>query len=105
MDYTEEQIQDILKKHKNKVEREKKYYHDVLKHKEEYKIKNRQRASNHYHTVGKQMKREAYQKDKEFISNKALYNYYRRNDKMDIFMDKHKGKYDLLIEKGYINKE
>ena len=48
MDLTANQIANILVNYKNKREREHKYYHDVTKHKEEFKIKNRQRAKAHY---------------------------------------------------------
>ena len=34
---------------------------------EEFKAKNRERAKNHYHTKGKEMKSNQYQENKEFV--------------------------------------
>jgi len=48
MDLTDEQINRILTNYKNKRIRENKYYHEVSKNDEEFKIKNRERAKNHY---------------------------------------------------------
>tara|TARA_R110000796_G_scaffold186953_1_gene303886 strand:+ start:76 stop:399 length:324 start_codon:yes stop_codon:yes gene_type:complete len=101
--YSEEQIQRILQNYKNKRDRENKYYHDVTKNKEEFKIKNRQRAKAHYEKVGKNMKKESYQNNKELLSAKALYNYYKRNENIDIFKDKHQSRYILLLESKLIN--
>ena len=102
MDLTADQIARILINYKNKRERENKYYHDVLKNSEEYKIKNRERAKEHYNNGYKEKKKQNYEANKEFIKYKSLYNYYKRNDKIDIFKDKHIDKYNFLIEKGYI---
>tara|TARA_R110002050_G_scaffold22928_2_gene62318 strand:+ start:5054 stop:5377 length:324 start_codon:yes stop_codon:yes gene_type:complete len=101
--YSEEQIQKILQNYKNKRDRENKYYHDVTKNSEDFKIKNRQRAKAHYETVGKDMKKASYQKNKELLSAKALYNYYKRNEKIDVFKEKHQSKYILLLESTIIN--
>ena len=36
------------------------------------------------------------------LKTKALFNYYRKNDKIDLFKEKHEDKYTLLIESGFI---
>ena len=103
MDLTAEQIARILTNYKNKRERENKYYHDVTKNKEEFKIKNRERAKAHYQNGYKEKKRENYNTNKELLRTKALFNYYKKKDKIDTFKEKHEEKYKMLVEKGVIN--
>ena len=103
MDLTAEQIARILTNYKNKRERENKYYHDVTKNKEEFKIKNRERAKAHYQNGYKEKKKENYNTNKEFLRTKALFNYYKKKDKIDTFKEKHEEKYKMLVEKGVIN--
>lgn len=102
MDLSEAQISKILTNYKNKRIRENKYYHEVTKNKEEFKIKNRQRAKTHYQNGYKEKRKINYENNKQLLSSKSLYNYYKRNHKLDIFKEKHKDKYDLLLEKDYI---
>ena len=103
MDLTAEQIARVLTNYKNKRIRENKYYHEVTKNKEEFKIKNRERAKAHYENGYKQKKRENYTNNKDILKNKALYNYYKRNDKIEVFKEKHEDKFKMLSEKGLIN--
>jgi hypothetical protein len=103
MDLTAEQIARVLTNSKNKRERENKYYHEVTKNKEEFKIKNRQRAKAHYENGYKEKKKENYLNNKELLKNKSLFNYYKRNDKIEKFKEKHQDKYNMLVEKGLIN--
>jgi hypothetical protein len=103
MDLTAEQIARVLTNYKNKRERENKYYHEVTKNKEEFKIKNRQRAKAHYENGYKEKKKENYLNNKELLKNKSLFNYYKRNDKIEKFKEKHQDKYNMLVEKGLIN--
>lgn len=101
MDLTESQIAKVLIDYKKKREKENKYYHEVSKHNEEFKMKNRERAKNHYHSKGKEMKSEVYQANKEFAKARSLYNYYKKKDKIDSFKEKHDDKCKILIEKGF----
>ena len=87
--YSDEQINKILTNYKNKRERENKYDHEVTKHNEDSKMKNRERARAHYHRIGKDMKKDNYENNKEMRKAKALYNYYKKNDKIDLFIEKH----------------
>ena len=103
MDLTAEQIARVLTNYKNKRIRENKYYHEVTKNKEEFKIKNRERAKAHYDNGYKEKKRDNYTNNKDIIKNKALYNYYKRNDKIEVFKEKHEDKFKMLSEKGLIN--
>lgn len=104
-DFTDEQIKTILKKYKEKIDREKKYYHEVQKNDENYKIKNRQRANNFYHdeTNGyREKKLKQYQENKEFNIAKSSYYYYKRKDKLDHFKEKYPQKYQLLIDNKFL---
>jgi len=101
MDLTEAQIAKVLTDYKKKREKENKYYHEVSKHNEEFKKKNRERAKNHYHSKGKEMKCNQYQDNKEFVKARSLYNYYKKRDKIDTFKEKHDDKCKILIEKGF----
>ena len=96
-DYSDEQIAKILQNYKTKRDRENKYYQEVTKHNESFKVKNRERAKAHYHRVGKDMKKDGYQKNKDIRKAKSLYNYYKKNDKIDVFIEKHKEKHDLIF--------
>tara|TARA_R110000737_G_scaffold157324_1_gene185849 strand:+ start:16899 stop:17210 length:312 start_codon:yes stop_codon:yes gene_type:complete len=102
MDLSEEQIDRILANYKKKRERENKYYHEVSKDNEKFKIKNRERAKSHYQRNGKEMKKERYESNREILQIKSLYNYYKKNDKIEIFKEKHETKYNILIEKGIL---
>ena len=101
MDLTEKQIEKVLADYKKKRERENKYYHEVSKHSEEFKLKNRERAKNHYHKKGKDMKKNQYQNNKEFVKARSLYTYYKKNNNLEEFKEKHVSKCKILIEKGY----
>ncbi len=101
MDLTEKQIEKVLTDYKKKRERENKYYHEVSKHNEEFKSKNRERAKNHYHKKGKDMKKNQYEDNKEFVKARSLYNYYKKNNNLEKFKEKHECKCKILIEKGY----
>jgi hypothetical protein len=103
MDLTADQIARILTNYKNKRERENKYYHEVTKNKEEFKIKNRERAKAHYQNGYKDKKKENYNANKDLLKTKSLFNYYKRKDKIESFKEKHEDKYKMLVEKGFIN--
>lgn len=102
MDLTEKQIEKVLTDYKKKRERENKYYHEVSKHSEEFKSKNRERAKNHYHKKGKDMKKNQYEDNKEFVKARSLYTYYKKNNNLEKFKEKHECKCKILIEKGYV---
>ena len=61
MDLTAEQIARVLTNYKNKRIRETNYYHNVTKNKEEFKLKNRQRAKDHYANGYKEKKKQNYE--------------------------------------------
>jgi len=102
MDLTAEQIARFLTNYKKKRIRETNYYHNTTKHKEEFKLKNRQRAKDHYENGYKEKKKENYSNNKELLKTKSLYNYYKKKDMVDKFKEKHEDKYKMLFDKGVI---
>ncbi len=73
--------------------------------KEEFKLKNRERSKKHYNEGYKEKRKQNYNDNKDFIKNKSLFNYYKKKNNIDVFKEKHKDKYDLLIEKNFIKNE
>ena len=94
----ENNINDVLLKYKNKRNREKKYYDEVLKNNDNFKIKNKQNSATWY-SNNKDKKKEYYINNKEEIKLKSQFNYYKKNDKLDILKTKSPEKYDLMVEK------
>ena len=97
----ENNINDVLLKYKNKRNREKKYYDEVLKNNDNFKIKNKQNSAIWY-SNNKDKKKEYYINNKEDIKLKSQFYYYKKNDKLDILKTKYPEKYDLMVEKGFI---
>tara|TARA_R110002012_G_scaffold11086_1_gene49771 strand:+ start:7770 stop:8099 length:330 start_codon:yes stop_codon:yes gene_type:complete len=101
-DLNEEQIQKILTTYKNKRIRENKYYHEVSKNCVEFCEKNRQRAKAHYDKTGKDKKKEKYESNKDLLKAKSLYNYYKKNNKIDKFIENKPNEYQLLVDSNFI---
>ena len=101
MDFSEEQINNILKSYKNKREREKERY-DLLKDTEEFKNYNRDKAKKHY-LNNKEKYQEKYQEKRELNKAKNSYYYYRKNHSLEKFQEKHPERYNLLLIGGYFN--
>lgn len=101
MDLSEEQIQRILENYKKKRIRENNYYHEVVKNKEDFILKNRARAKAHYEK-NKDKKKEKYESNKDLISAKNLYKYYLKKDNVEKFKEKHQNKFELLSENNMI---
>jgi len=101
MDLSEEQINKILEAYKKKRIRENKYYHDVVKNKDDFVIKNRARAKAHYEK-NKDKKKEKYQNNKELYSARNLYNYYLKKDNIEKFKEKHPDKFSILNDNHLI---
>ena len=97
----ENNINDVLLKYKNKRNREKKYYHEVLKNNDNFKIKNKQNSATWY-SNNKDKKKEYYLNNKEDLKLKTSFNYYKKNDKLHILKTKNPEKYQIFVEKGFI---
>ena len=98
--YTEEKINHILELYKRHRIRDKVKY-QKKKQQEGFAEKNRARAKAHYE-ANKEIKLTKYKDNKEILNAKSLYNYYKKNDKIDIFKDKHQEKYELLNNYGLV---
>jgi hypothetical protein len=101
MELTAEEISHIIENYKKKRDREKTYYHNVKKIDEEFIKKNRERATKHY-AENKDKKLEKYQQNKEFLSARQLFYYYRKNKSVEDFQSKHPDKYTMLKNRGAI---
>ena len=87
MDLSTMQISSILISYQQKRIYEKERY-NMIKDNEDFKIKNRERAKNHY--------------NKEVMNAKSTYYYYKKNNKLDIFKEKKMDKYQLLQSINFI---
>lgn len=94
-----ERIKKILIQYEKKRTREKERYL-LIKDTEDFKLKNRQRAKNHY-DKNKQIKKDKYDNDKEFLNAKSQFYYYKKNNKLDIFEEKYPHKISILKERNY----
>jgi len=101
--FSEEQIQHILKLYKQNKEKNKANYEKV-KDTEEFKMKNRQRAKEHYHN-NKHMKQNHYMVNKELIKARNSYRYYMKRDRVEEFKEKYPLRYEKLVHSNYIKQE
>ena len=99
MDLTDEQIDRILESHKRRRAYDRHRYHTVLKYNPEFVKKNRLNARKHYEEKG-QKKRDYYKTDKEYLSARASYRYYKRSNREELFKTRHPEKYALLVARG-----
>ena len=99
-DMSEEQINKIIENYKQQKIKDKNRYEN-LKLNEDFKVKNRERARLHYEK-NKDKKKQKYQDNKDILNAKSLLQYYKYNNKVNIFKDKHKDKYELLYSKGIV---
>ncbi len=99
-EYTESEINNILKLYKQSREKNKERYNKI-KDTEEFKLKNRARAKEHYHN-NKEVKKNTYQNDKEFLKCRNNYNYYKKLNRCDEFKIKFPEKYIVLCDRNYL---
>ena len=97
---TELEINKIVENYKKQKLREKTKYQNV-KDNDDFKIKNRERARLHYQN-NKAIKKQKYQDHRDILNAKSLLQYYKYNDKVDIFKDKHQDKLEILNKYGIV---
>ena len=100
MEFNDNEIEHILKLYKQRREKDKERY-DKIKDTDEFKLKNRQRAKEHYHK-NKDIKKNIYELDKEFIKCRNNYNYYKKQNREEEFKNKYPDRYELLVNRNYI---
>ena len=93
-------IKSILQQYEKKRAREKERY-ERIKGTEEFKNINRERARNHYHN-NKDIKKDKYDNDKEFMGARSSYYYYKRIDKLESFKEKYPDKVKVLNERNIL---
>ena len=98
-DYSEEEIQNILKSYKHKREKEKERY-DKIKDTDEFKLKNRMKAKDHYNN-NKDHYKEKYQNKKDLVKARNSFYYYKKKNDMEAFKTKYADRYELLLIGGY----
>ena len=96
----DEQIQNILNQYKQRQERDAKRY-AVLKNDPDFIKLNRERAKQHYQKH-KDKKLKYYHDNKEFMSAKCSYHYYRKSDRVDYFKEKYPEKVKVLTENNFL---
>lgn len=98
--YTDIEIDNILKSYKNKKESYKAWYNKI-KDTDEWKDKNRARAREHYMNGYKEKKAEDYESNKELNRAKNSFRYYKNNDRIDEYKTKYPERYDMLYNINY----
>jgi len=102
MEYTEEQIQEILKRYKKSLEYSRERYKNIRKNDPEYQRKNRERAKKHYDSH-KEEKKQYYENNREELNMKQRYRYYKKMDRMEKFQEKFPNDFKRLTDIGFIN--
>ena len=97
-DLTDENIQLILKRYKNKQIKDKERY-QVNKTDPEFMMKNRQRAADHY-SNNKHLKQIYYEKHGELKKARSLVNYYTKLGRLDDFKQKYPERWELYSANG-----
>ena len=98
MDETE--INHIVAMYKKKREREYTNYHTKYKLDEDLKERARERAKEHY-KANTDKNKQLYLSNKDFHKAKSSFYYYKKNNKLALFHEKHKDRVLLLQERGF----
>lgn len=99
MTMSEEDIQIILQKYKNKIERDKINYHTKYKFDDDYKAKRLLHSKNHYEKT-KEERKEKYKDNSELAKAKSSYYYYKKTNKLNIFMERYPARVQVLSDFG-----
>ena len=100
LDFSEEEIEKILTQYKNKREKEKERY-DKIKDTDKYRFASRERAKNNYNLT-KEIRAEKYILNKNMIKAKNSFNYYKKQNKIDKFIEKYPDRHEILLISGYL---
>ena len=93
-DITDPKIKSIVEQYERKRMKEKERYQRI-KETDEFKIKNRERARNHYNK-NKEVKKQKYIDNRDFMNARSSYNYYKRINRVEDFKQKYPEKVELL---------
>tara|TARA_R110000824_G_scaffold205970_1_gene390937 strand:- start:308 stop:652 length:345 start_codon:yes stop_codon:yes gene_type:complete len=98
-EYSDDQINHILKVYKSQREKDKVIY-QKRKENPEFVKANRVRSKQYYDN-NKERKAEKYLNNKEYHQAKCSFHYYKRNDNVKKFQEKYPERYELLIQNNY----
>ncbi len=101
MEFTDEQIEEILSRYKKSLEYSRYRYHTLRKNDVEYQRKNRERAKKHYESH-KDHKKQYYEKNKAELNMKQKYRYYKNKDDVEAYKTKFPDNYKKLVDMGFI---
>ncbi len=99
--YNEEKINKIIEIYKKSRERDRKKY-EKKKNDPAFIEQNRARAKAHYEAHYRDVKKDNYNKNKEFIKAKSLFYYYRKTNRIDEFKSKFPDKVELMETHGFV---
>lgn len=99
--YNEEKINKIIELYKKNRERDRKKY-EKKKDDPAFIEQNRARAKAHYDAHYKDVKKDKYIKNQDFIKAKSLFYYYRRTNRIDEFKIKFPDKVQLMETHGFV---
>ncbi len=99
--YNEDKINKIIELYKKSRERDRIKY-QRKKDNPDFIEQNRARAKAHYQAHYKDIKKEKYIKNQEFIKAKSLFYYYRRTNRIDEFKSKFPDKVQLMENHGFV---
>tara|TARA_R110000772_G_scaffold163917_1_gene275358 strand:+ start:117 stop:455 length:339 start_codon:yes stop_codon:yes gene_type:complete len=98
--YTEKEITLILNDYQAKRSNEKMKY-DLKKDTPEWKAYN-QNKSRMWYANHKKERKEDYEEDKLFYTARTSYGYYKKQGRLDEFINRHPDKHKLLLDRHYI---
>ena len=101
MEFTDEQIEQILLRYKKSIEYNRHRYHTMRKNDPEFQKKNRERSKRHYDSH-KEQKKEYYKNNREELNMKQKYRYYKSKDNIEVYKTKFPENYKKLVEIGFI---
>ena len=95
MELSDSDIKKVIQSYEKKRQREKIYYHEQKKNNEDFKLKNRERAKEHY-LKNKDKRKDKYDENKELLQIKSLISYYKKHDRINEFMTKYPEKVEII---------
>lgn len=104
MDISDDKIKTFLESYKERLEKKRIHYHEVLKHDPEFMQKNRDRAQRHFEE-NKEKKKQYYQDNKEIKRLNNYYYNYKKQNRLPDLKKKHPEIYQKLIDNGKIQEE
>jgi len=99
-DLSDTKIKQLIESYNIKRIKDKERY-ERLKNTEEFKQKNRARASSYYNN-NKEARKNKYQENKDFYSARSSYNYYKKKNKEALFIERYPDKVELLKSRNII---